>query len=209
MENQGFWQKYGLVLVGISLPVLLMVFVIGYRTLVTAHVDDPLYAAVYADYRPNSPYLYPPGAFTANIEGERLVLTYAPPQQAKPDNMAATEPQSKIRFYILRDLSAGPVQYDLTTPSYGPGVITLPLPPDLSVPMMAGDTAPDGYRYRSDRDYYRGGLFTEVFVGGSYRRDGPMLEKQGRQVRLIPTSGRQYYGDDLRFLGWIKEPVRP
>ena len=60
--------------------------------------------------------------------------------------------------------------------------------------------APDGYEF--DRPSYNsGGLVTELFSGGRHARGYRI--KKGSVGYKLPNTSRDYYYDDVQFIGWV------
>ena len=60
----------------------------------------------------------------------------------------------------------------------------------------------DGYSFKKSDAYYRGGFFP--FFGGYNYRDGMVISKNGRTIRILPVDEGSYYSyNNINFLGWV------
>lgn len=215
MENQQpAWQRHLLLIVGVALPFALMLFVMGYQALIRATVQPPRFAAVYATGAANDYYCCM-NLYDFAVNDGQLSVTYKQPKLIKNNSDTSTDDPSRsaIKIYVLRNPDSAPDTYTLTptttTPVPEPVPQTLPLPPALQVKMISGVTAPDGYTYVPRGYDYRGGFINELVVGSSGRDNPDRIEKNGRSFEIL-RDGRPYYSRaDMKFIGWIAEPVRP
>jgi hypothetical protein len=201
MEQQPAWQRHLLLIIGIGLPFALMMFVLGYRALVTASVELPRYAPVYAVIDPDN--TYPAGSFDTAVDNSLLTITYVPPTGTVNETRTATP---KIRVYILHDTIRGPETFDVVGDIKQTVKTKITLPMALQARMIPGNAAPDGYNYIYNYDGYNG-LFTDLFVGGGRNyQDVHAIAKNGRIISLLPNNLRWA---NFRFLGWLETPVHP
>ncbi len=194
-----FFTKHLFLIIGISLPFLLMIFVMISKNINLTNVPDPEYALVYTNQ--NQPYNYPKqgiditnGALRAWID-----LTNHP-----------TEPKiepitTRIQIHTWHPAWPTPKTYEL--------ILTLEqlekreliyytIPSDVQSPIAWSNTAPDGYEFRP-YEYRSNGFMPMLFVGGSGDRIGPHLYKDGREI-IIPMFDTNNYWN-IKALGWIKK----
>lgn len=211
-QNQGpAWQRHLLLIVGVALPFALMAFVLIYQTVITASIALPKYAAVYAVINPDysgRPY------FELNVVNNRLVISYLPPK-TDDEKKQIQYNQPKATIWVQKDYTKPATEYVVNVPTTLPdpetNIVSIPVPDGLAVDMITGPTAPDGYTYNMDYNSRSGGFFTEIFVGGGNYGPAYTVVNGPRIVPLMFSSSdgtrNYYYGNNPKFLGWIKEPL--
>lgn len=77
--------------------------------------------------------------------------------------------------------------------------------PDLSgVVVDSSSLAPDGYQFSTGADAYSGRVFGGLFYSSRYGYQAELV-KSGRSIHLPNTDGA-YYGNSMRFIGWVVSP---
>jgi hypothetical protein len=179
--------------VGISLPVLLVLMFWIATVIPTLTVPDPqhdmLYTADYYDYN-----VVTSGAVHIEIRDGRLRAVY---RETEDQNY-----RNAPRIYYF-DVSAGSTQeLSIEIPADVEDGQDLEIPEARGLKLSKKNIAPDGYSF--DASYSsRSGFF---FFDSGYRYRG-LIRKDGRAIK-IPTHGHQYQGN-LRFLGWVLESEQP
>lgn len=195
------WLKRNLVLVsGIVLPVLL---VAGFMVLQGAPrllADPPGYDFLVAGYSYDAG---PVRAFEVSFEvrEQRLVGRVAP--LAEGAGGVHRQPARLFR-YSVADHSFSEITYELPA-----GLDELASAITFDIPKTAGlrvDTAsrsPDGFLFEFAGYRGRGGLLGEMFGMGRYDSQH-VLSRDGAQFEVPnPGGSRDYYGQELQFLGWV------
>ncbi len=188
------WMKQNPTLAaGIGLPVLLIVLFTIASAIPAMFVESPrhdvlFYTQSYSDK--------PIADVTLSVSGGKLKAQYR-----KQNNQYSNNKQN---LYLYSARTGTVKQININPPDAGTDhwqdfhiaeVSDLKLDTNL--------TAPDGYTFEAYRSH-RGGDIGSLFLGGSYRTNGPLLTRDGRSIPLHPKSG-DYYGYNAQFLGWVKE----
>lgn len=64
-------------------------------------------------------------------------------------------------------------------------------------------TAPDGYQFSNGGYNYNGGGLLFSGVGSSYRNQGPVISKSGKNLPISYNRSHDQYYSSLNFIGWI------
>jgi len=199
MPAKKFMKENFVLIVGLTLPLLLMVSFIIFATLPQTLSDPPRYDLVFsiADYSTGNRTLpisvnfvvhegklkaqyvayNPPGNYGNNWR--RLYIFEAKTQKVRqltfgyPDDMEKIEGTREELVEATKDLT---------------------LDPTLE--------APDGYQLSHD-GYSRSGLFNDLFWGGGHASE-PRLRKGTSRVKLMPDdSNTSFYYGEMQFIGWV------
>ena len=209
IQQQPARERSLLLIAGIALPFALMAFVLLYRATLIATVPAPRYAAV---YMVKDNYYGAAGNLIAEVKDNHLIVTYRPPTDLNDLQKNATLPKADI--YLLRDydgvdshFASAAQKFTLTVPNGTTKETALPLPVELQVGLIPGNTAPDGYAYTYNSGH-NDGVFSELMVGSSSSSRTPhVIAYNGRMQPLFPKyDGYSYYNFD--FIGWVMEPVQ-
>jgi hypothetical protein len=179
--------KTNLVLVaGVVLPLALMLVFYIAGAVTRASVADPRYDMVFAADNPDRPWWI-------GLEGNALTIRYNP-----ANNMRAGYEPPGPRLYLFNHQTMTVEPLAINYNHIINGVVEDPVIEELNTHALSvGYTSPDGYRFTDD--YYRGGLFADLFDFGDNRNTGT-LRKQGRSIRL--AGGPAYYGNS-QLIVWV------
>ncbi len=193
-----FIKEHFVLVAGIALPLILIVVFSLARMVTDAAVDPPQYKAVYAQRDPNT---YGNGKFNYQVgQDGQLQVTWAgnasyPGQEKQPPVMA----RSYVVVFNPADNSRQQYVFEVPDSQKAGTIAVNGQMPALKI--EPGNTAPDGYTYNTDdRDYYRNGVFHEIFGGNRYYNDRFAIRKNGKSVPL-PVQDRYAQFD---FIGWTK-----
>jgi hypothetical protein len=198
---QSFFKKNFVLIVGLTLPVLLIVGFVVASSLPQTLSDPPKYDLVFSttDYPPNA----------SNIPvSVRLVVKdgVLKAQYVRSVTVPGATPYNSWKKLFIYDAKTQKVRQ-----------LTFGFPADMeniegtkeeTVEATKGlklDTtlqAPDGYEIAYD-GYSHSGLLNEVFWGGGYGHE-PRLKKGSSSVRLTPGDGNTPFSyGTVEFVGWV------
>lgn len=178
--------------VGISLPVLLVILFWLATVIPKMTVPDPQYDLVFsADHYDYSAQVK--GVVRFDVSEGRLRATF------HTDDRQTFRNIPRIYYFDVSSGSTHEISLDLPGNLKDGERLNIPEARDYTI---SNETlAPDGYGF--DASYRGGGGF--FFFDGGYRYRGT-IKKEGRAIK-IPNHGHNYQGN-LHFLGWILEGGR-
>ena len=188
------WLKSNTALViGISLPVLLVILLWLATVIPRLTVPDPEFDVIFsADHYDDSAPI--DGAVRFVVRDGRLQATFHADQRHNFGNIP--------RLYFF-DVSSGNIhEISLDIPTEMSDGQQLQIPEATAYKLSNKRIAPDGYSF--DASYSGGGGF--LFFTGGYHYRGS-IRKDNRVIK-IPLVGQPYRGD-LHFLGWVVAGARP
>jgi hypothetical protein len=191
-----FVRRNLVAIVGVSLPLLLIAFVLAFHGIARLATEDPAHPVLYAafdDYYGQSYY-----DFDIDEAG-RLEIGFLAPERAAP---GLDRPPTDVTL-ALYDAAAGTLRtFQVGAPEApSPGArIELAVPDALASRTFSPErAAPDGYRFeRASRG--GGGLLRELF-GGSGRSRHHRLVRDGAAHR-VPSIDAAPVGREV-FIGWV------
>lgn len=200
MSSKNFVKDNFVLIVGLTLPLLLMVSFMIFATLPQKLSDPPTYDLVFsiADYNTGNSNL--PISVNFVVHEGKLKAQYI--AYNPPGNYG----NSWRRLYIyeaktqkVRQLAFGyPDDMDKIE---GTREDLVEATKDLTLDTTL--EAPDGYQL-SYAGYSRSGLFNDLFWGGGNASE-PRLRKGVSSVKLMPDdSNTSFYYGDMQFIGWVK-----
>ena len=214
---------------GISLPLLLVVFFIAASEIPRFFIDDPKYdflfsdqdysrvnftisnGKVYAEINPDGynatlPHLYRYFAATGKVEQVNFVL---PEGTLKENRQRDLDINAKIVVPV--DPTKLPTKEQARATSEiiseintADGSITstqVQIAELANLNMDASIQAPDGYEFL-DSNYHGGGGLLSLGFGHSGRNHGPVLSKSGKTIPVSYRKQDRYYTSP-NFIGWI------
>lgn len=187
-QLQRFWP----LIIGLSLPILLIVFVLAIQ--ITARWNAPPVTTPVL-YWPDASYWIRPQVHWSVTEG-RLEMIYTENRLAR-----ANQPERSIRLWLYRPRSGESTSFDIELPvAVEDGErVALELPEALEdLTLDTSLESPEGYRFEISSGSGRG-LFVELF-GGYRSRMAYQLVGHGSRHRL-PEKGR--YLADGAFIAWV------
>lgn len=203
MKN--FFRDNPTIAFGLGLPILLVVLFLaisGIPVLLVAPAQhDVLYATNY-NYYNNAQ-----NTLQIAVVGDRVQVNY----------VGSNQPYQNPRLWRFNPKTGAVKEIALFLP---PGLApntgrpveatTAPTVTPIEVPDLAGlkvdssSLAPDGYAFSTGADGYSGRVFTGLFYSSRYQSQAELV-KNGRSIRLPNTDGA-YYGNTVRFIGWVVSP---
>lgn len=184
---------------GLGLPLLLVVvFLLASgvpNLLVSPPRYDVIYATDYGGYRQTN--------FQISVIDQKVRVT----SQGHPDKNNQTP-----RIWLYRSATGAVKEIPITMPLHpvddepreGKNNVTASIVsvPDLeNLIVDSSSIAPDGYEFSQIADRYSRNFFGSMFYSSRYRQ-GSVLSKNGRTVRLPNSTGRRYTGKS-HFVGWV------
>lgn len=196
MSARNFIRKNLVLLMGISLPVLLVILFFLTSVLPKSLTDPPQYELLFSviryDYQaataPNFEFIVRDGVLKARAgknDGSPNVARY----------------NRRLLAYDGKTESIREIPYNLARISSLAENEEIALPETSKMTIEPSTRSPDGYSFEGPA-YGGGGLMGEIFFGG-YRNQGYRIVK-GRTAYKIPsTFGETYYAGNLQFIGWV------
>jgi len=195
MSAKEFLKENFVIVIGVTLPLLLVLFFVAARELPAARVADPQYDLIFAKN-------YPRGTnkrLEFSVENKKLKARYYP-EQMNEHGYVTNQQVPELFYYDVEKASIREIPVELPVDEDGQiskKVQYIEIPAVAELEIDAGDTAPDGYRFIYNGRSH-GGLMTEIMVG-YHGRYNYVLEKDGRRIEL-PTDV-YYYNTEA--IGWI------
>lgn len=203
MSEKNFFKDNFVLIVGLTLPVLLMVGFMVASSLPRTLADPPKYDLVFSvqDYKGSASI---PVTVAFIVKDGVLKAQYTqikPPPQGYYSNYwrklyiyeAATQKVRELPFGFPADIDKIEGVKEETVEA------TRGMKLDTTV------QSPDGYEL-SYGSYHRNGLFGELFWGWSGRSNEMMLRKGSSTVRLSTGDGSYpFYSGSIDFSGWVAE----
>ena len=200
-----FFRDNPTITFGLGLPVILVVLFLaisGIPTLLVAPAQyDVLYATNY-NYYNNAQ-----NALQIAVVGDRVQVNY----------IGSTQPYQQPRLWRFNPKTGAVKEIALMlppglAPNTGrpadapkvPTVTPIEVPDLAALKVDSSSLAPDGYQFTSSADGYSGRPFTGLFYSSRYGYQAELI-KDGRSIRLPNTDGA-YYGNTVRFIGWVVSP---
>lgn len=203
MKN--FFRDNPTIAFGLGLPVILVLLflaVSGIPTLLVAPAQyDVLYATNYNNYN-NSP-----NGLQIAVVSDRVQVNYFGKTQAYQNpRLWRFNPKTGAVKEIALLLPPGLVPPSGRPAETEPAQTVTPIEvPDLAgVKVDSSSLAPDGYQFSTGADAYSGRVFPGLFYSSRYGYQAELV-KSGRSIRLPNTDGA-YYGNTVRFIGWVIAP---
>ena len=187
------------ILIGVSLPLLVVAFFVIASNLPKAYVDPPQHDLL---------LLGQDGAYQSRpvqlditvVEGRLRVRTFKPDYRG---NVGVTYFQAGTRLYIwsheTRSFREVPIDLPADVETFDNGT-EIAVPPLVGKRLVTELRAPDGYEYRTT-GYGGGGAFDFLFSERSRPRTS--IVKDGAAVTLTPPGNLPYWG--VQFLAWVVE----
>jgi hypothetical protein len=184
-------QRNWLLIVGVSLPGLLLAGFFGYSFLARGVVEPPHYDLYFSIYRNRTAAGPQHATVQYSVSDGRIVV-----QAIRAPNPVYS---NQVLYRLDHEtLQAIRVDIELTV-EIGAGYRRLDVPELSNVRVSPDLAAPDGYRFRSG--YRRGpGLIGGLFYPN--RGHGFSIEKLGIAHRIEAPDGSYSYGQ-AQFLGWV------
>ena len=190
---------------GLGLPLALVVLFLaisGIPALLVAPAQhDVLYATNYNAYNNAQ------NTLQIAVVGDRVQVSY----------IGSTQPYQQPRLWRFNPKTGAVKEIALLLP---PGltpntarpadppkvqtVTPIEIPDLAALKVDSSSLAPDGYQFSTGADGYSGRPFTGLFYPSRYGHQAELV-KNGRSIRL-PNSEGAYYGNTVRFIGWVIAP---
>ncbi|HSH13569.1 MAG TPA: hypothetical protein VLA15_07460, partial [Desulfurivibrionaceae bacterium] len=185
MQEKSFLAKYLTLIVGVSLP-LLLVFIFWVAMAVPRMtVDDPQYDLVLASryYVEGARQLNGTLAFDV-VDGQLVARFTEDPNFARTRGNALANVYPAPRLYYFASAGGNLREIDYGLPDEPEDGAIIPVAALAGRTLVAESTAPDGYRFDNSYRGSRGFLF--LFDGYRY---GAKIEKDGRAVKIPAIDG--------------------
>ena len=184
------------IVLGVTLPLILIVFLSLVQAIQKAGIEPPAYKAAYI--------------MTDRIYGTNITTTINKTTNElsvtlTSNNGKPLSNNARITAYIYQpDADTYPQSYEFDLSKVnitGKGKYKLPIPNDLKNTQFLDDKrSPDGYEYKKN-SYRNGNLMTEIF-GYRNRNREHSISKKGLRFGLPETKG---WNNNTHFIGWVKK----
>lgn len=199
MQAQSFLAKNLTLIVGVSLPlVLVLVFWIA-MAVPRMTVDEPQYDLLLASQLYTQVGRQLNGTLAFEVDGGQLVARFTEDPNypvARGNIPAIAIPVPRLYYFASADGNLREIGFDLPDPLENGAII--PITELAGRTLVAQSTAPDGYRFDNSYRGSRGFLF--FFDGYRY---GAKIEKDGRAVKIPALDGNNYFAN-YEFIGWVE-----
>ena len=194
MSAGNFIKQNFVLIVGISLPVLLVILFFVATVIPKSMTPPPQYELLFSTTRYD--YQSPP---TYNVDfvvrdGKLKGRISANNKQAVNYN------HKKLMAYDGKTDSVREIAYDLPPMEGVADGSEVAIATAANLTIDTNSKAPDGYEFDGD-GYRSGGFITGEFFGGGYRNGYRV--KKGTVGYKIPMQDGYYYGYGLEFIGWV------
>ena len=199
MTARRIFRENFVLIVGLTLPVLLMIGFMIFATLPQQLSDPPRYDLVFSttDYSSSRSSL--PVNVNLVVRDGKLHAQYV--AYEPPGNYG----NSWRKLYIYEAGTQKVRQLTFGYPDDMDKIVGTREELVATTENLTLDTtleSPDGYQL-SYEGYSRSGLFNELFWGGGYSNE-PRLRKGASSIRLAPSDSNTYfYYGDVQFVGWV------
>ena len=195
MALKDFFKENRVLMMGLTLPVILIVLFFLASVLPKSLVPPPQYELLYSISLYGSPTPLP---FQVNFIVKEGTL-YA--RINKNDSKNPVYLSRRLMAYNGATDSVREIGYDLSNFNEAADGSDILLEETKSMTIDSSFKSPDGYVFEG-RSFGHGGLVQELF-GGNYRNRSPRIKK-GAVAYKIPLTpyNTNYYGD-VQFIGWI------
>ncbi|NND64597.1 MAG: hypothetical protein HKM24_01415, partial [Gammaproteobacteria bacterium] len=168
MKAKEFFQENFVIIIGVSLPLLLVLFFVVARGLPDMRVPAPQYDLVFAKnyYHGGSN-----NRLGFSVDGGKLKVRYFP-EKRNPNGYVTNQTVPELFYFDIDKKSVREINIELPVDKdsqLSEAVQYIDVPAVANLKLEPGDTAPDGYQF-TYKSRNRGGLFGELMVGYSYRR---------------------------------------
>jgi len=187
---RSFLARHLFVVLGVSLPLMLIFIVLGLQWSSRWNVESPTTPVLYAD-RGSA---YQLRHYTADVEAGRLTIDYRAPKTGQ----SRWDPDIELALYDPRDASLQRFRLDAPHNAEPGAVESIDLPEELRVRDWSNrPVSPDGFRFEIRRGN-SGGLLGGLF-GYSRGRTRFALSRDGA---VFPVPGQAGYVLDDVFIAW-------
>ena len=194
MTKKSFIKENLVLIIGLTLPVLLIVLFFLATVLPKSMANPPQYELLFSYVRYDYQKLSPVSVDFVVKDGE-LKSRFSRNDKKIPNYYV-----KRLMAYDAKTESVREIPYDMPTLPDDKESTEITLAETQNMTINASTTSPDGYSFEGP--YYRhGGLVTELF-GGGYRNQGYRLKK-GSVAYKMPATQNDYYFNNIQFIGWV------
>jgi hypothetical protein len=196
MSAGNFIKQNFVLIVGISLPVLLVVLFFVATVIPKSMTAPPQYELLFSTTR----YDYqnpPPYNVDFVVRDGRLKARIS----ANNNKQAINYNQRKLMAYDGKTGSVREIVYDLPPMEGVADGSEVDIAAAANLTIDTNSKAPDGYEFDGG-GYRNGGFITGEFFGGSYR-NGFRVKKGTVGYKIPPAPDGDYYGYSMLFIGWV------
>lgn len=196
MSAKEFLKENFVIVIGVTLPLLLVLFFAIARELPESRVPDPQYDLVFAKNYPHG--MNKRLEFT--VENKKIKVRYYP-EETNEHGYVTNRNIPELFYYDADKHAVREIPIELPVDEDGKisrKVQYIEVPAVAGLEIDAGNTAPDGYQFVY-QGHNRGGLMTDIMIGYRGGRYQYVLEKDGRRIEL--PSHVTYYNTEA--VGWV------
>lgn len=199
MKN--FIKKNLVLVIGLSLPVLLIAFFFLATVLPKSLSVPPQYDMLFSINHYDYPACAECNDWKKDIRIDLVVRdgilkAHISKVDSKNQNYYAT----RLLSYDGKSESVREIQYDMAKLADSTDGAEITLDETRYMVIDTASKSPDGYIFEGQY-YGGGGLVTELF-GGGYRNHGYRIKKGAVGYKLPPFQNEYYY-NNLKFIGWV------
>ena len=196
MALKNFIKENFVLVVGLTLPVLLIVLFFVASVLPKSMAVPPQYEMLFTttryDYQNQPPY---------NVDffvRDGILKARVAKNKAQPGQTYNTK---KLMAYDGKTQSVHEISYDTSKIGEVPDGSEIIFDEFKNLKMDSSNKAPDGYAF-DNSGYGSGGMVTELFAGG-YNRNSARVTKGAVSFKIPNSDNGNYYYYDVQFLGWV------
>ena len=190
MNNPSVIRKNLSLVVGVSLPLLLVILFWAATVIPRMRVAPPQYdLLISSSFNPDRRLIN--GTLDFEVTGGRLIVRF---NKNVDENYSIQAP--RLYLFSASTQSLREINFDL--PENPPDNLVIPVSGLNGNDFITESVSPDGYRFDNRYRGSRGFLF---FNGYRYNAK---IEKQGRAVKIPLIDGSRYYGN-YTFVAWTRE----
>lgn len=196
MAVKDFLKENLVLIMGLTLPVILVVLFFAAAVLPKWLAPPPQYAALFTASRYE--YGTPPPVQIGFFVADGILKA----RVGKNNDKNQSYQSRKLMLYDGKSDSVREIAYDLAKlNALSDGSETI-LDETRNLRIDSSFRAPDGYEFEG-AGYGHGGLVQELF-GGGYRNRGPRIKKGAAAYKIsLPSHYAGYYYGDAQFIGWV------
>jgi hypothetical protein len=192
-----FFRENLVLVMGISLPVLLVILFFLTSVLPKLLATPPQYELLFSVIRYDYQTAATPNFDFIVRDGQLMVRT------GKNDSTNTQRYTRKLLAYDASTESVREIYFDPAPIEKLGEQAEMVLPETRDMTIDTSSRAPDGYSFEG-ASYSGGGLMSELFFGG-YRNAGYRVVKDKAAYKIPDAFGDTYYAGNLQFIGWLVE----
>lgn len=196
MAVKDFFKENVVLVIGLTLPLILILIFFVATVLPKSMVSPPQYEMLFSTSQYNS---QTPSPYLIGFVVKEGVLKA---RISKADTKNINYTSRRLMAYDGKTGSVREIAYDLSKIGDAADGSEIILEETGNMKIDTSSKAPDGYEYDGP-SYGHGGLVPELFIGGGYRNQGLRVKKGMAAYKIPNVSNNYYYYNDVQFIGWV------